>query len=274
MRPRIVNFLADVFNTNYVNYFVPTGSIIYVAVIITVAWLFIHRCRNIGLPKNIAFGAILVGILGAMVGARLFYLILHIETTFEHPHSILRFGGGTVSWGGYLGGFAAFLLYLRKEQKHRLEYLDILASVLGIGPFIGRWACFLNGCCYGTPTALPWGVRFPQNSFAYNSHLRQGSIDAQSILSLSVHPVQIYASILSIIIFFITSYYCRKYRKVQGATFLFYWIIYGTVRFFIEFLRGDGLRYTDLNLTLSQIIIILLLPISSLGIAYIFRTQK
>ncbi|MCK6622218.1 MAG: prolipoprotein diacylglyceryl transferase [Calditrichaceae bacterium] len=274
MRPRIIHFLTDLFDSHYVNYFVPTASIIYITALSAVAWLFIHRCKSSGLPKNVARGAILVGILAAIVGARLFYLLQHFDNTLQHPELILRFSGGTASWGAYLGGVTAFLLYLRKAKTHRLNYLDVLGSVFGIGPFIGRWACFLNGCCYGTPTNLPWGIQFPQNSFAYNAHLREGLINSADTLSLSVHPVQIYGSILAIIIFFITSYFWKKYSKFPGLTFLFYWLIYGVLRFFNEFFRGDVPRYTDLHLTHSQIIIIFIISGACLGITYLFKVKR
>ena len=38
---------------------------------------------------------------------------------------------------------------------------------------IGRIGCFLNGCCFGKPTNLPWAVRFPYASLAYTSQINR-----------------------------------------------------------------------------------------------------
>ena len=274
MRPRIVNFLENLYEMPSINYFVPTGRILYIAALSAIVLFFIHRCKQTGLPGNIAWGAILFGILGAMVGARGFYLVQHLGYTLEHPESIWRLGGGTVSWGGYIGGLLCFLFYLRKEKALLLNYLDVLSSVLGLGPFIARWACFLNGCCYGRPTDFPWGVQFPQNSFAYNTHLKAGFIERHDFLSLSVHPVQIYSSVAGIFLFLITTYLWKRYREISGFTFLFYWLMYGIIRFVIEFFRGDGTRYTDFNLTFAQLIILIILPAVIAGFIYLFKGMK
>ncbi|MBW3597946.1 MAG: prolipoprotein diacylglyceryl transferase [Planctomycetes bacterium] len=37
---------------------------------------------------------------------------------------------------------------------------DAYALPLAAALAIGRWGCFFNGCCYGVPTAAPWGVDF------------------------------------------------------------------------------------------------------------------
>jgi len=51
------------------------------------------------------------------------------------------------------------------------RYLDVLAVGLLLALVFGRMGCFLNGCCWGRPTDLPWGVRFPYDSLAYNSQI-------------------------------------------------------------------------------------------------------
>jgi phosphatidylglycerol:prolipoprotein diacylglycerol transferase len=148
-------------------------------------------------------------------------------------------------------------LHSRKEDT--LRYLDVLASVLGLGPFLIRWACFLNGCCFGTPTGPAWGVCFPANSFAFRAQLGEGLLTTGDLKSLPVHPVQIYLSMLGLLLFVLSSLFWQKYAARRGATFLFYWLVYGACRFFLEFLRGDVPRYTVLGLTLSQFVILLVL---------------
>jgi len=51
------------------------------------------------------------------------------------------------------------------------HYLDVLAIGLTTALIFGRIGCFLNGCCYGKPAELPWAVRFPYGSFAYESQV-------------------------------------------------------------------------------------------------------
>lgn len=42
----------------------------------------------------------------------------------------------------------------------RVKTGDSFALPLAAGLAVGRWGCFFNGCCYGNPTSLPWGVDF------------------------------------------------------------------------------------------------------------------
>src|SRR5262249_14549533 len=44
----------------------------------------------------------------------------------------------------------------------RVKTGDSFALPIAAAMAVGRWGCFFNGCCYGTPTDLPWGVPFRQ----------------------------------------------------------------------------------------------------------------
>ena len=59
---------------------------------------------------------------------------------------------------------------------------------LGIG--ITRIGCFLNGCCFGTPTDQPWGVAFPK-----------GSIPWHIFGDTHLHPSQLYSSLYGLGLF-------------------------------------------------------------------------
>jgi phosphatidylglycerol:prolipoprotein diacylglycerol transferase len=52
------------------------------------------------------------------------------------------------------------------------HYLDVLAIGLTAALVFGRVGCFLNGCCYGRPSEVPWAVQFPYGSFSYRSQVR------------------------------------------------------------------------------------------------------
>lgn len=265
MRPRIVDLLNSTFNTYIFHYVIPIGTIVYVLAMIVVMYVFVKRCENFNLSSYHALGASIYAMLCGILGTRLFYLLQHLEQILDNPLQILSLRGGTASWGAYFGGSIGFILYLYVKKLNILAYLDVLFSTLGLGPFIGRWACFLNGCCFGTVTKLPWGVRFPKFSSAYNSHLKLNLISNTDFLSLQVHPVQIYSSLATFILFILASFFWFKLRGKKGLTVVFYLFLYSTIRFFIEFFRGDVPRYTNLDITFSQIICLIIIVVLSVS---------
>jgi prolipoprotein diacylglyceryltransferase len=69
--------------------------------------------------------------------------------------------GGMMFFGGFIGGFLAGMIYLKKQKISVLQVADIAAPAIAIGVFFTRIGCFLNGCCFGTPSTLPWAIKFP-----------------------------------------------------------------------------------------------------------------
>jgi phosphatidylglycerol:prolipoprotein diacylglycerol transferase len=262
MRPRIIDFLVKQFHTNFAVYLVPRGIVIYVAAISLVLWLFVQRSKSSGLANYHLLRISIFAICGGIVGARVFYLLQNLQSLLETPGLVLRLGPGTASWGAYVGGLLGFILYSKKAKLNTLKYLDVAGSTLGLGPFIGRWACFLNGCCYGSLSSLPWAVRYPPDSLVYQKQLKFGLISDQGVLSLPVHPVQIYSAIAGLLLFFLLTLIWKKYKQYHGITFLAYWIIYGSIRFGIEFFRGDRNQSFIFNLSLSQIICIVVILVA------------
>jgi len=79
--------------------------------------------------------------------------------------------GGLEFYGGVIFAIPVIVLYSRHYKLPIRPSLDIVAIALMLGLSFGRMGCFLNGCCFGKPTELPWAVRFPYNSFAYFSQI-------------------------------------------------------------------------------------------------------
>ena len=269
MRPRIIEFLANIFDTDLFFYIVPTGTTLYIVALLSVMWVFINRCEKSELAIYHALRAYLLAVIGGIVGAHTFFIVQHLKYAIEQNYSVLYLFSGTASWGAYMGGIFFFFIYLCKKKLPCLSYLDVLGASLALGPFIGRWSCFLNGCCYGALSKVPWAIKFPKYSTPYNAHLKSGLIDADGSLSLSVHPVQIYSSLAALIVFFVVSKFWKNYRNKHGATFAFYWLVYCTIRFGIEFFRGDVARYS--SLTLSQYICLIVIVLASIGLFVCFK---
>lgn len=114
-----------------------------------------------------------------------------------------------------------------------------------------KLGCFSDGCCYGRPTELPFGVIYPGGSYASLLHYRRGQIVSRYAESMPVHPVQLYVS-LSMLLLFIALYVMLRRgvaRDIIAGTSL---IGYGVANFFIEFLRQEVTVL--IGLTPSQLI--------------------
>jgi phosphatidylglycerol:prolipoprotein diacylglycerol transferase len=114
----------------------------------------------------------LYALLPGVVGARAFYVVHHFEQFQSRWSSVFAvWQGGLEFYGGVILAVPVIILYLRHHKLPIRRCLDILAIGLMMGLAVGRIGCFLNGCCFGKPTHLPWAVRFPYGSFAYRSQI-------------------------------------------------------------------------------------------------------
>ncbi len=252
MRQRIVMYLDHATGVGFWDYLVPTSSVVYGLMIVALAVVFLRRAWNTGLERRSAIEAVVVGGFGAFIGAKLFFVLLHLESYLLLPSHIFA-PGGTISWGAYAGSIVAvaLLAFLRKASISRT--LDVMASCLALGPLIGRWSCFLNGDDYGKITGLPWGVRFPAGSFPHAAHVSGGLISYTSPLSAAVHPTQLYLSINGLILFVIITIIWKRWRHEPGATFSAFWLLYPLSRFFLEFTRDETPNAVVPLLTTSQL---------------------
>ncbi len=171
-------------------------------------------------------------IFGGIIGARLSYVFLHWSDfsgnlpAIFNPFQSGRFGiAGMNLYGGILLGMAASIVYARCKKMSILEVFDYFAPTIGLGIGISRIGCFLNGCCFGTPTDLPWGVQFPI-----------GSIPWAVYGSEHLHPSQLYSSLYGFGLFFLLHYLMKRRRFVGQLTALLL-MAEAVFRFAIEYVR-------------------------------------
>ncbi len=122
-------------------------------------------------PQHIT-NAALYSLIAGVLGARVFYII-HYPDQFRDSWGdfFAIWNGGLELIGGVVLAIAVIVFYIRYHKLPLCHYLDVLAIGLTTALIFGRIGCFLNGCCYGRPTDLPWAVRFPYGSFAYRSQI-------------------------------------------------------------------------------------------------------
>jgi phosphatidylglycerol---prolipoprotein diacylglyceryl transferase len=165
-------------------------------------------------------------ILGAIIGARTLFVLSYWREEFASKpwwEVFMLKRGGLVFYGGLIGASTGYLIHARIKRLPIWKIADILAPSIALGQAFGRIGCLMTGCCYGRPTNMPWGIRFPLE------HETQGA---------RVHPTQIYESLLNLGLCAALAWLHRR-KKFDGQIFAAYLIGYAVLRSFVEFFRGD-----------------------------------
>src|SRR5687768_546020 len=137
--------------------------------------------RERGLPGDAFLDGAIFILFAGIAGARLLYVALNWKTFSGQLANVGALWQGGMSFhGGVIAAVAAGVLYMRHRKIPLLAMSDAAAPGIALGYTIGRIGCFLNGCCYGTPTDLPWGVVFPHAE-----------------VPVACHPTQLYATLLN-----------------------------------------------------------------------------
>jgi len=213
-------------------------------------WIFRRELRARGLPPQIENAAI-VGALGGMLGAKLFWTF---ENLGDYPATDLIFSRAGLSWfGGLFGGLAAGIGTIVLKRWPLLPSLAAAAPALAVGHLLGRIGCFLVGDDYGTPSSLPWAVAFPEGA---------------PPTTIPVHPTQIYEAIF---LAWLAWWLIRERRLGVPDTHVLghYMILAGSFRFLLEFIRVN--ERVLLGLTLAQILACIL---ATIGVVLLTRAGR
>ncbi len=213
-------------------------------------WAIQLDLRRRGLNEEYAADIVVAAVIGGLLGAKLWYVIV----TGEWDAIFRR--GGFVWYGGLVGGVAVVLLNgwrLRVPPRYTME---LTAAALPLGYALGRVGCFLINDDYGIPTTLPWGVRFPLGlppSTVGNLARMHVSFPpgANPIEVVPVHPTQVYETALMLLAFTLL-WKLRTHRHALGWRFGVYLLLAGIERFFVEMVRAKDDRFFG-PLSLAQV---------------------
>lgn len=211
----------------------------------------LRRAIKIGEDPRHCENIFLIIVLSSVVGARMFHVVFEDPGYYlEHPGEIIAiWNGGYTLYGALLSAVFFGWLYTRRKKIDVLQYGDIAGPCIALGIGIGRLGCFFAGCCWGSPTDLPWGVKF--------THPESFTLVRDKV----VHPTQLYEAGLSFLLY---AYLCWVFsrRQYRGQVFFQFFIGYAIIRFFVEFFRGDSYRGFVFGgaLSYSQFISLAMLP--------------
>lgn len=193
---------------------------------------------------NLVIGIILF----AIVGARVFYILIHLHYYILHPIEIFQsWKGGMVFYGGLFFALTFSILYIKIHNLYLGKVADCAAPAIAFGLSVGRIGCFLNGCCYGIPSNF--GFIFPLDSPAGEAFPHQ-----------TLFPTQLTSS-FNLFLLGLTLHLFKKRSIAKHKLLILFLLLYSVHRFFVEFLRADTHPLVS-NLTLFQIMSIVLVVFS------------
>jgi len=220
-------------------------GVMVVAGVVTYMLVTLHYARREGIKAETIFDFTIYLILMSAFGSRLVYVIGQWDHYQNNLIEIFMFPkGGFILMGGLLFGILTAIVYARIKRIPILKFVDVLAPGAILGYAVGRIGCFFNGCCFGKPTDLFWGIVFPRGSLAHSY-----------FPDVAVHPTQLYAFFSMVLAFFVL---VLLYRRKRFDGYVFFWalILYSTYRFLIEFIRFSPIYWLGLTPTQWGMIVV------------------
>lgn len=204
------------------------------------------------LLEDILFGEIFM-LIGAFIGAHILYALTYLPEIIKYTSMtvsngweahyffdiIFKYMGGMVYYGGLILGIVFGVLYCKFRKLNLHNYSDCFAVGIPLFHSIARLGCFFAGCCYGIESVF-------------------GFADEHGVTRF---PVQLLECVINAMLFAALLVLFRK-GIMKGMLIYAYLLSYGTLRFFIEFLRGDEFRGIFLFLSTSQWISLILIGFS------------
>lgn len=225
---------------------IPWYGVLITAGVLTALLLCIHEEKRQKLPPDtiidLAFWAIPLGI----AGARIYYAIFNWQVFADDPLGVFRiWEGGIAIYGAVIGGLIGVLIFAKHKKIPPFALTDIIVPGLALAQGIGRWGNYFNMEAYGREISntawqfFPFGVQIP-DSTGYTWHM----------------ATFFYESCWDIAVFALLWFVIRRRTKKAGSMTLWYLLLYGTGRFFIEGLRTDSLMLGALRV--SQLLSLLM----------------
>ena len=188
-----------------------------------IGWVLLPRLqkyRGLNLSKETWADLLSWGVIGVIVGGRLGFVFFYEPEYFlQYPWKIFAvWEGGMASHGGFIGVTLALWHVLRRKRLPFLAIGDIVVVAVAIGLACGRFGNFINQELYGTVTQLPWGIEIP------------------GVEGLR-HPTPLYAMIKDLFIALVCYLHLRRPGSIHGRTTALFLMLYGVLRFLVEYVR-------------------------------------
>lgn len=203
---------------------------------------FLAKKYNSKITKHEISDVVFYGMLGGVLGGRLFYVFVYNWSYFSNNLVDIFFvwNGGMSIHGGIIGGLLFIYIFCKFKNKNFLYVLDLFLPAIAIGLFFGRFGNFLNNELAGRVTDLPWGIVYDY----IDSNIR--------------HPWAIYAMIKNIFLFCII-YFLYSFPNIRskfGFSAGIFAMVFAFLRFILEFFRmpDPQIGFLKFGLSMGQVL--------------------
>lgn len=242
---------------------IPIYGIMFIVGFAVAALTAIPKARKMKLPYTGLACSGVFACVGGILGAKLLSILTSISYIIEYKISFLGIiQNGFVFYGGLLGGALGLFLFAKLFRASVLKYFDLFAAGTALGHAIGRIGCLFSGCCYGLPTSGGFYVIY------------RHAIDPNVPLGVPLLPMQLIECFCLVAIYVICEVVFYRGKRA-GVSAVVYALSYATVRFILEFFRGDSVRGVLWGLSTSQYISIAVVVFCLSAMGYIlYRSKK
>ncbi len=239
----------------------------------------------------------LFAIIFSVIGARIYYVVFHWDSFRDEPIQIFNIrAGGLAIYGGVIAAIITTVIFCKIKKIHFGAFADVCVPGLLIGQIIGRWANFFNREAFGKYTDNLFAMQMDLSAVGSDYRMNEAALSAKyadkpetlaNILEqinnikivegtsyIQAHPTFLYESVWNLgVLIFILIY--AKHKKFGGELLMWYFILYGLGRFFIEGLRTDQLFLWNSDIPISQLVSIIMIVVGTavIGAAH-FKGRK
>ena len=235
------------------------------------ARLLLPEAERKGIPEDQVYPLLIRAFVGAMVGARVAYVINHLSD-YDRPLDVLKVWQGGISLlGGFIGAILLALPAIRSRGISFWKIMDAAAPGMVLGVIIGRIGDLIVGDHLGKTTSLPFGFKCPTDITKTASPCLPGP-------GAVVHQTALYDFVLSCILIAVLLWLRRRHPRYNGFLIALFGAWYGCQRILEDFLREDkhliGHASPGVGLTGSQVTAIITVLVCVWHLLFVRRTPR
>lgn len=240
----------------------PHGIFIVIGFLVGARFL-LRDTRRHGIADDDMQSVLTRAAIGALVGARLVYVINHFGSYDSVAEMLRVWEGGISLLGGIFGALIAGVPEARRRGLRFFPLMDLVAPWLPLGIAVGRVGDLIIGDHLGAPTSLPFGFRCPE--IVDVGRTVGSSCPAGQVVHLTAaYDLVTAAGVATALVLL------RRVGLRLGTRTLLLALGYGVGRFAFDFMREDTRR---LGLTGSQWTAVVVVGVAGLLLA-VRRRQR